>query len=134
MARPDIRIKRMYETVSPQDGQRVLVARVWPRGRTKEQVRAELWLKDAAPSTALRKWFGHEPRRWAQFKDCYFAELDQRGEALDPLRAIAAADTLTLLYAARDPEHNHALALREYLLTHRWASHGRWGRAHAAHR
>lgn len=111
----DIRTKRVYEPADARDGFRVLVDRVWPRGMTKEQVRADLWLKDVAPTTALRKWFGHDRSKWADFKSRYFLELDDRPEAVAMLRA-KAKKRLTLLFSARDAECNQAIALRDYLL------------------
>lgn len=112
----DIRLKRVYEQPSPDDGTRVLVDRVWPRGRTREQVAADLWLKAVAPSSALRKWFGHDPARWEKFRARYRAELAGNPEAVAELRKVAVEGRVTLLYAARDTRHNHAIVLREYLL------------------
>lgn len=111
-----IRIKRAYEAPSKADGVRVLVDRLWPRGVTKAKARVDLWLKDVAPSDALRKWFGHEPERWPQFKKRYAAELKSHAGALKTLRALERErGTLTLLFAAKDEEHNNAVALRERL-------------------
>ncbi|MBZ0155426.1 MAG: DUF488 domain-containing protein [Alphaproteobacteria bacterium] len=112
----DIRIKRVYEPPDSQDGFRVLVDRVWPRGMTKERAQADLWLKDAAPSTALRKWFGHDRAKWEAFKSRYFSELDAQPEAVTKLLDQAAQGRLTLLFSAHDTEYNQAAALREYLL------------------
>ncbi|GAB6067449.1 DUF488 domain-containing protein [Methylothermus subterraneus] len=114
---PTIRTKRVYEPPEDQDGFRVLVDRVWPRRLKKEQVRANLWLREVAPSTALRRWFAHDPSKWDEFKNRYFAELDRNLESVRMLVQIAAKRTVTLLYSAHDPEHNQAVALREYLLT-----------------
>jgi uncharacterized protein YeaO (DUF488 family) len=114
----DIRTKRVYEAARPDDGHRVLVDRVWPRGMTKERARADVWLKDAAPSTALRKWFGHERSKWEPFKRRYFAELDARPEVVTKLLDEAAKGRLTLLFSAHDTDCNQAVALREYLLSH----------------
>jgi uncharacterized protein YeaO (DUF488 family) len=111
----DIQVKRVYEPADPRDGRRVLVDRVWPRGLSKGQVQADLWLKDAAPSTALRKWFGHDRTKWAAFKGRYFAELDAKPEAVARLLAAAAQGRLTLLFSARDLQYNQAAALAEYL-------------------
>lgn len=112
-----IQIKRVYEPSAPQDGLRVLVDRVWPRGLTKEQVKASLWLKEIAPSTALRKMFNHDPSLWTDFKRRYFVELDQTPQEVQRLlAAFTDPETLTLLYSARDETHNQAAALREYLL------------------
>lgn len=113
----DIHTKRVYEPTDPDDGLRVLVDRVWPRGMTKAQVQAGLWLKDVAPSTPLRRWFGHDRARWDDFKRRYFSELDGRPEAVARLLDAAANGRVTLLYSARDVECNQAVALREYLLS-----------------
>jgi uncharacterized protein YeaO (DUF488 family) len=115
----DLRIKRVYDPRSPQDGQRVLVDRVWPRGISKEKLGDVTWLKDIAPSTDLRKWFGHRPERWKQFCTRYALELDRNSDATTKLRAMLAGGPVTLLYSARDPEHNQALALADYFATHR---------------
>ena len=113
----DIRTKRVYEQADPQDGFRVLVDRVWPRGMTKEQVQADLWLKDIAPSTALRKWFGHDRSKWEEFKRRFWVELDAEPEAAAQLLAAAAKGRLPLLFSARDTECNQAVVLRDYLLS-----------------
>ena len=112
-----IQAKRVYDPPDPQDGTRVLVDRVWPRGLSKEQVQADRWLKSAAPSTALRKWFNHEPTKWEEFKRRYFSELDDQPEAVGELLAAASQGRLTLLFSARETEHNQAVALKEYLLS-----------------
>jgi len=111
----DIRTKRVYEPPSPEDGFRVLVDRVWPRGMSKAQVKAALWLKEVAPSTTLRKWFAHDPSKWDEFKKRYFLELDAKPEAVTQLLKKAEKGRLTLLFSARDIEHNQAVALKEYL-------------------
>jgi uncharacterized protein YeaO (DUF488 family) len=108
-------IKRVYEEAECADGFRVLVDRLWPRGLPKSDVRIDLWAKEAAPSPELRKWFAHDPGKWREFRRRYYAELDARPENLASLKDAASHCTLTLLYAARDPEHNHALALKAYL-------------------
>jgi uncharacterized protein YeaO (DUF488 family) len=115
----DLRIKRVYEPAEAGDGARVLVDRVWPRGVTKEAAALTLWLKDIAPSTELRKWFGHEPERWEEFRRRYHAELEQDQDALAELRELRGKGRVTLLYGAHDTEHNQAVALRDYLLAHR---------------
>lgn len=115
----ELRIKRVYEPAEPGDGARVLVDRVWPRGVTREAAALTLWLKDVAPSTALRKWFGHEPARWDEFRRRYHAELEQDQDALAELRELRSKGRVTLLYGAHDTEHNQAVALRDYLLAHR---------------
>ncbi|KAF1694164.1 DUF488 domain-containing protein [Pseudoxanthomonas koreensis] len=114
--RHPIHLKRAYEEPAPGDGQRLLVDGLWPRGVSKENLAAEAWLKALAPSTALRKWFDHDPARWDTFRARYFEELEAKPEALAQLRAYRARGPVTLLYAARDEEHNNAVALRDYLL------------------
>ncbi len=112
----DIQTQRVYQPVEKEDGIRVLVDRVWPRGMTKEQVDADLWLKDAAPTTSLRKWFNHDRAKWADLKNRYYKELDARSETLAKLFDKTTQGRLTLLYSARDLEYNQAVALRHYLL------------------
>ena len=114
----DIRIKRVYEPPRPDDGARVLVDRLWPRGLRKEAAVLTVWHKDAAPSPPLRRWFGHDPARWPAFRARYRAELDANAEALAPLRELARAGPLTLLYGACDGAHNHAVVLAAYLREH----------------
>ena len=115
MGRMGIAIKRIYESPEAPDGYRVLVDRLWPRGMTKERAALDLWLKDVAPSPLLRKWFGHDPAKFAEFRMRYIAELDANA-AVDNLRHICAEyPDVTLLYAAKDPQVNHALVLRDYL-------------------
>jgi len=106
-------LKRAYEPPAPQDGRRFLVERLWPRGVRKAGLRLDGWLKDVAPSPALRQWFGHDPKKWVEFKRRYFGELRSKEEALAPLRD--PGGPITLVYGARDTEHNAAVALREYL-------------------
>jgi uncharacterized protein YeaO (DUF488 family) len=113
----DIRTKRVYEPADSSDGLRVLVDRVWPRGMTKERIKADLWLKDVAPSTSLRQWFGHDRSRWEAFKARYFAELASKPELVGLLLEQASQGPLTLLYSAHDPQYNQAVALREYLMS-----------------
>jgi uncharacterized protein YeaO (DUF488 family) len=110
-----IRLKRAYDEPSAQDGERVLVERLWPRGLTKARAALDLWLKDAAPSPELRKWFGHDPAKWGQFEQRYWKELQARDESVDILRRKAKRGTVTLVYAARDVEHNGAVALKQFL-------------------
>ena len=112
----DLRIKRVYEPAEAGDGARVLVDRVWPRGVTRQAAALTLWLKDIAPSTELRKWFGHEPERWEEFRRRYHAELEQDQDGLAELRELRGKGRVTLLYGAHDTEHNQAVALRDYLL------------------
>jgi uncharacterized protein YeaO (DUF488 family) len=112
----DIRLKRAYEPASREDGRRVLVDRLWPRGVTKEALAIERWIKEIAPSAGLRRWFGHDPERWDEFRRRYARELEEHAALLDELRAIARAHPLTLVYAAHDTAHNDAIVLREALL------------------
>ena len=110
-----IQLKRAYEKPSRKDGLRILVDRLWPRGLTKERAAIKLWLKDVAPSTDLRKWFGHDPAKWKEFQERYRKELRQKKEALDLLKKNAKERTVTLVYGARDEEHNEALVLKKIL-------------------
>jgi uncharacterized protein YeaO (DUF488 family) len=110
-----IRIKRIYERPSPEDGFRVLVDRLWPRGVSKTDAAIDLWLKEAAPSDELRRSYAHQPGHWSEFRSRYHAELAAKPDILTPLREKAAQGTVTLLYAARDQQHNNALALKEFL-------------------
>jgi uncharacterized protein YeaO (DUF488 family) len=111
----EIQIKRVYEAPSPVDGARYLVDRVWPRGKKREDIAIREWLKDVAPSSGLRKWFDHEPARWDEFRQRYFRELDDHAAAWQPLLEAARNGTVTLVYGAKDTEHNQAAALKEYL-------------------
>ncbi len=113
----DIVIKRVYEPDNPDDGFRVLVDRVWPRGMKKEQVKADLWLKDLAPSADLRKWFSHDRTKWETFKRRYFSELDAKPEAVTKLIDEAVKGRLTLLFSAHEAQFNQAVALKEYLVS-----------------
>jgi len=115
MGMANLKIKRVYEPRSRTDGQRILVDRVWPRGISKAKLGDAVWLKDAAPSTKLRKWFNHRPERWEQFRARYAAELNRNSETVTKLLAMCARGPVTLLYSARDVEHNQALALAAYL-------------------
>jgi uncharacterized protein YeaO (DUF488 family) len=110
-----IRLKRVYEKPSRLDGSRILVDRLWPRGLTKERAAVTLWLKDVAPSTELRKWFGHDPAKWKQFQARYRKELREKKDALKLLRQKGKTRTVTLVYGARDEEHNEALVLKKVL-------------------
>jgi len=110
-----IKIKRVYESPGADDGTRFLVERLWPRGMRKESLHIEGWLKDVAPSDALRRWFSHDPAKWIEFQDRYFAELDDKPDAIQPIVEAARRGNVTLLYSAHDTEHNNALALKEYL-------------------
>ena len=113
--RGDIRIKRAYDPPADDDGVRVLVDRLWPRGLRKADVAADLWLKDAAPSAELREWFGHDPVRWAGFRTRYREELSARPGVIAQLLALARSGRLTLVYSARDEAHNQAVVLRSVL-------------------
>ena len=110
-----LRIRRVYEPAEESDGMRVLVDRLWPRGLTKERAKVDLWLKDVAPGTELRKWFSHDPEKWVEFQKRYRAELRAKGEALGMLKKLAAKGTVTLVYAARDEKHNEAAVLQKIL-------------------
>ena len=110
-----INLKRVYEDPSPKDGLRVLVDRLWPRGLTKERAAVDLWLKDVAPSTELRKWFGHDPANWKQFQARYRKELREKKDALALLKQKSEEQTVTLVYGARDEEHNEAQVLKKIL-------------------
>jgi uncharacterized protein YeaO (DUF488 family) len=110
-----IKLKRVYEKSSKGDGIRILVERLWPRGITKERASVDLWLKDVAPNTELRKWFGHDPAKWEQFCERYAAELEQKKDAINLLKQKSKEGTITLVYAARDEKHNSAVALKELL-------------------
>jgi uncharacterized protein YeaO (DUF488 family) len=110
-----IRLKRVYDQPSRMDGTRILVDRLWPRGLTKERAAVTLWLKDVAPSTELRKWFGHDPAKWKQFQVRYRKELREKKDALELLKQKSKAHTVTLVYAARDEQHNEALVLKRIL-------------------
>lgn len=110
-----VKVKRAYEAPSARDGQRFLVERLWPRGVRKEDLPLAAWVKDAAPSTALRQWFAHDPAKWNEFRRRYRRELEAHEEALAPIRQAMRRGTVTLIYGARDTEHNAAIALREYL-------------------
>ena len=110
-----IRLKRVYEEPATDDGLRILVERLWPRGLSKEQAAVDLWLKEVAPSSGLRRWSNHDPDRWKEFLRRYHAELLQNGGTVDELRRKCRSGTVTFVYAARDEEHNGALALKDYL-------------------
>ncbi len=111
-----IKIKRVYEKPAKEDGWRVLVDRLWPRGMTKEAAHLDAWIKDVAPSDALRKWFGHEPEKWSAFQKKYRAELAEKKKLLAELKKMAKEHgTLTLLFGARDIEHNEAIVLADIL-------------------
>ena len=111
-----LRLKRAYEPPASADGIRILVDRLWPRGVSKEEASLDEWEKDIAPSTELRKWFGHDPARWAEFQRRYRAELQQHDDILKHIRTLAKTHTVTLIYGAHDEEHNDAVVLKDVLL------------------
>ena len=111
----NIRTKRVYEAPAKGDGARILVDRLWPRGLSKEKAQVDLWLKDIAPSTGLRKWFAHDAEKWQEFSRRYEAELERNDEQVAALREEAAKGPVTLVYGARDTEHNEALVLKDFL-------------------
>ena len=110
-----IRTKRAYDRPAPADGTRFLVDHLWPRGVKRPSLKIKAWVRQASPSTALRKWFAHDSARWAEFRRKYFAELNQKPEAWEPLLKAARERDITLVYGARDTEHNNAVALQTYL-------------------
>ena len=110
-----IALKRAYDSASRADGTRFLVERLWPRGVSKAKLRVAAWLKEAGPSTELRKWFSHDPEKWDEFRRRYFRELASRPDAWQPIVAAARHGTVTLVYSSHDTQHNNAVALLEYL-------------------
>lgn len=110
-----VKIKRVYEQADKNDGVRILVDRLWPRGLTKGKAAVDLWLKESAPSTELRKWFGHDPAKWTSFRGRYETELRHNGDLLKLLKQKASEGTVTLVYGARDQKHNEALVLKQFL-------------------
>jgi uncharacterized protein YeaO (DUF488 family) len=110
-----IKLKRAYEPASKEDGLRMLVERLWPRGVSKQKAQIDFWLKDLASSTLLRKWYGHDPARWPQFRKRYQAELKGQGDVLALLKYVTQQKTVTFVYAASDEERNSAVALKEFL-------------------
>jgi uncharacterized protein YeaO (DUF488 family) len=116
IAANNIRLKRAYEPATALDGPRILIDRLWPRGVTKDAAAIDEWVKEIAPSTALRKWFGHDPARWQEFRRRYAAEIRERPEELRNLRTRARRGLITLVYSAHDEEHNDAVVLRDVLL------------------
>lgn len=114
----NIKLKRAYEAPAADDGTRVLVDRLWPRGVKKSEAAIDHWMKDLAPSTDLRKWFGHDPVRWEEFRRRYAAETRKHQEELDRLRNLTREGMVTLIYSAHDETHNDAVVLREILLAH----------------
>ncbi len=116
LAQKNIKLKRAYERPSPDDGTRILVDRLWPRGVKKVNAAIDHWMKEIAPSIELRQWFGHDPARWEEFQHRYRQELKQHQEQLDQLRSLGKHGVITLVYAARDQDHNEAVVLRDFLL------------------
>jgi uncharacterized protein YeaO (DUF488 family) len=113
-----IHLKRAYDEPAKRDGLRILVERLWPRGVRKDRAAIDLWLKDLAPSPALREWYGHDPDKWEEFRRRYRAELEKKGDLLVLLKHRATEGTVTFVYAARDEQRNSALALKQYLDEH----------------
>lgn len=111
----NILLKRAYEPAEPGDGFRILVDRLWPRGVSRESAHIDWWFKDIAPGIPLRKWYGHDPSRWDEFRDRYFQELRHNPEAVERLLEQVRQGPVTLVYGAKDTEHSHALALKQYL-------------------
>ena len=111
-----IKLKRVYDPTSRADGERILVERLWPRGVSRAKLHLNAWLKDVAPSTELRGWFGHDPAKWSRFRLKYFRELDAEPESWTPIVSAATRGRVTLLYSSRDTDRNNAVALRQYLL------------------
>ena len=111
----EVKIKRVYDAPDGDDGTRILVDRLWPRGLTKERACVDLWLKDIAPSTELRKWFGHDPAKWEQFRERYHRELEANVNLVSLLKEKLKGGAVTLLFAAKDAEHNEAVVLQEWL-------------------
>ncbi|EJC83408.1 hypothetical protein Rleg4DRAFT_6850 [Rhizobium leguminosarum bv. trifolii WSM2297] len=110
-----LHIKRIYEPKEDEDGTRVLVDRLWPRGLSKQDAAIDLWLKDIAPSPTLRRWFGHDPAKWTEFQRRYREELEKNVSAVEELERHIGKSAATLLYAAKDPDHNHAIVLQRFL-------------------
>ena len=110
-----IRLKRAYEPAAPDDGRRILVERLWPRGVSKEEADLDLWLKEIAPSTELRKWFGHDPAKWSEFQRRYREELRHRPQEVAQLTKLIREGSVTFVYGSRDEQHNAAIVLKDYL-------------------
>jgi len=110
-----IKIKRIYDALTPDDGTRILVDRLWPRGLSKEKAKVDLWLKEIAPSNALRKWYAHDPKKWAEFRKRYFNDLDTKGELVNQIVRKTREGDVTLLYSSKEEKINNAVALKEYI-------------------
>ena len=117
-AHMNISLKRVYDAPAETDGMRILVERLWPRGVSKDKAAIHQWLKEIAPSSELRRWFGHRPKRWPEFQTRYYAELDANTEAVDALTALCATGAVTFIFAAKDRDRNGAVALRKYFEDH----------------
>lgn len=111
----NIHVRRVYDAARPEDGQRILIDRLWPRGLSKADAKVDVWMKEIAPSTKLRQWYQHDPKKWPEFKKRYHAELDEHADGVGELMSYAAAGKLTLLFASREERLNNAFALKEYL-------------------
>jgi uncharacterized protein YeaO (DUF488 family) len=112
----NVRLKRAYEPPATDDGTRILIDRLWPRGLTKERAAIDQWMKDISPSTKLRKWFGHDPARWDEFRRRYAQEVHKNSALLEQLRSLAQRGPITLVYSAHDEKHNDAVELKELIL------------------
>jgi uncharacterized protein YeaO (DUF488 family) len=128
-----IRLKRVYEKAGREDGKRYLVERLWPRGVKKEALRMDGWMKDAAPSTKLRKWFGHDPKKWEEFKRRYRKELEVNSEGVKQILEAMRKGDVTLIYSSHDAEHNNAVALEQYLEERSKRLNGELGGGNARH-
>jgi uncharacterized protein YeaO (DUF488 family) len=115
MKKSVIRLKRAYDPVDSADGARFLVERLWPRGVKKTALPMEAWLKDVAPSSSLRRWFGHDPKKWSEFRRRYFHELSANVDALEPIIKASRSGPVTLVYSSHDMEHNNAVALKDFV-------------------
>ncbi len=111
----EIRTKRIYDPPARSDGERILVDRLWPRGLTREEAHVDIWMKEAGPSDELRRWYGHDPEKWPEFKRRYIAELRHNPTAAELRKTVAASKSVTLLFAAKDSLHNNAIVLRDFL-------------------
>jgi uncharacterized protein YeaO (DUF488 family) len=111
----EIKIKRAYESPSDNDGYRILVDRLWPRGISKDTAKVEFWPKELAPSTELRRWYGHDPEKWSEFKSRYFAELDDNPELVNEVLEYVRKGTVTFVYSSKEQRLNNAVALKEYI-------------------
>jgi len=110
-----IKIKKIYDAPTPDDGIRILVDRLWPRGLSKEKAKVDLWLKEIAPSNELRKWYAHDPQKWAEFRKRYFNDLDTKGELVNQIVQETKEGDVTLLYSSKEEKLNNAVALKEYI-------------------